>query len=115
MSKIFPALAALAAATALIVPTVARASDVPSVRVPYGDLNLGTDLGQEVLKGRIAFAAGQLCGSSDPRDLVFARAVADCRMGTIADVEPAYEAAIAEARHGTVTVGAGAALIVTAR
>jgi UrcA family protein len=115
MLKALPALAALATAAELLVPTVSHAAEVPSVRVSYADLNLATDFGQDKLQRRIAFAAGQVCGTSDPRDLIFARAVTYCRTETTADVQPAFEAAVAAQRHGTVTVGAATALIVTAR
>ena len=115
MLKTLPALAALAMASALVVPTVSQAAEVPSVRVSYADLNLATDFGQNKLQRRIAFAAGQVCGTSDPRDLNLVRAVSDCRTETIADVQPAFQLAVGRARHGTVEVLDTAALIVTAR
>lgn len=112
MFKTFPALAALAAATALVTPTVSRADEPISVRVSYADLNLAGAPGQQVLQRRIAFAAKIVCGSSDPVNLEFTRAVAECRSETIADAQPAFNAAVATARHPNVTVGA-AALVVT--
>jgi UrcA family protein len=115
MSKILPALAALAATAGLVVPTVGHAAEVASVRVSYADLNLASELGQNVLLNRIGFAADQLCGTSDPRDLIFASAVATCRTATISDAQPAFEATISAARHGTVTVGSAAALVISAR
>ena len=115
MLKTLPALAALVVATALVTPTVGQAAEAISVRVSYADLNLATGFGQNKLERRIAFAARSVCGTADPRDLNFVRAVSDCRDGTIADAQPAYEAAVASARHGMVTVIDGAALIVTAR
>ena len=63
MLKTLPALAALAVATALVVPTVSQAAETTSVRVSYADLNLGTDFGQNRLQRRIAFAASQVCGT----------------------------------------------------
>jgi len=114
MLKTLPALAALAVATVLVIPTVSQAAEVPSVRVTYADLNLGTSFGQNKLQRRISFAAVQVCGSSDPRDLNLVRAVTDCRTDTIAYAQPAFEAAVGHARHPSVEV-LGAALIVTAR
>ena len=115
MLKTLPALAALAAASALVVPTVSHAEDSNSVRVSYADLNLGTTFGQTKLQRRIAYAAETVCDTADARDLNILRAVRACRTGAVADAQPAYLAAVARARHGTVEVLDAAALIVTAR
>jgi UrcA family protein len=115
MLKTLPALAALAVAMALVVPTVSQAEETTSVRVSYADLNLTTDFGQNRLQRRIVFAAGQVCGLADPRDLNLVRAVGDCRTETIADAQPAFRAAIGRARHPSVEVLDTAALIITAR
>ena len=115
MVKTFPALAALVVATALVTPTVGQAAETNLIRVSYADLNLVESFGQNQLERRIAYAAETVCGTADPRDLIFVRAVTDCRDGTVADARPAYEAAVASARDGTVTVIDGAALIVTVR
>jgi UrcA family protein len=114
MSKTLPALAALAVAAALVVPTVTQAAETDSVRVSYADLNLTSDFGQGKLQGRIAYAAQVVCGPADHRDVPFTQKVVECRKGTIADAQPAYLAAVASARHGTVEVLDGAALIITA-
>jgi len=115
MLKTLPALAALAVASALIVPTVSQAAEATTARVSYADLNLATDFGQSKLQRRIAFAAASVCEISDGIDLKFARAVGECRSGAIADAQPAYQAAVARVRHGTVEVLDTAALIVTAK
>lgn len=115
MLKTLTALAAFTAAAALVVPTVSQAEEMPSVLVPYGDLNLASALGQSKLQNRIAFAAKSVCAIADPRDQNFSFAVSECRSTAIADAQPAYEQAIASTRHGTVTVLDSAALIVTAR
>jgi UrcA family protein len=115
MLKTLPALAALAAATALVIPTVSHAEDTHSVRVSYADLNLGTNFGQTKLQRRIAFAAETVCDTADARDFNFLRAVKTCRTAAIADAQPAYLAAVAKSRRGTVEVLDAAALIVTAR
>lgn len=114
MLKTLPALIALAGATALVIPTVSMAAATDTVRVPYGDLNLASDSGRGRLQQRIAFAAEVVCGPADHRDLAFTQQVRECRAGTIADAQPAYQAAVNGARRGTVEVLEGAALIITA-
>jgi len=114
MLKTLPAIAALVVAGALVVPTVSLAAAADSVRVSYADLNLTTAFDQARLQRRISFAATFVCGPADHRDIPFARAVGKCRSETIADVQPAYEAALAAARIPSVTVLDSAALIVTA-
>ena len=115
MLKTLPALAALAVASALVVPTVSQAAEPRSAHVSYADLNLATNVGQTKLQRRIAYAASTVCEVSDGVDLKFARAVGECRIGAIADAQPAYQAAIARARHPSVEVLDSAALIVTAK
>lgn len=114
MLKTVSALTALAAASVLILPTVSQAEELNSVRVSYADLNLGSDVGQQVLHRRIVEAARTVCVIEDSRELALANATKACRSDAIARAQPAYEMALAAARHGIVTVGAGAALIVTA-
>ena len=114
MLKTLSALAALAA-SALIVPAASQAAERTSVRVSYADLNLATDVGQARLKGRIAFAAEMVCDTTDPLNLNLVRAVAECRSSAIADARPAFEAAVAQARHPSVTVLDATALIITTR
>lgn len=116
MFKPLSALAAVALASALVVPTVSQAADATAVRVTYADLNLATDAGQYKLRHRIGYAADRVCEVGE-RSLDLKRAVAarSCRTTAVADAEPAYLAAIGLARRGTVTVLDGAALIITAR
>ncbi len=114
MLKTLPALAALAAATSLVVPTVSQAAERTSVRVSYADLNLATDFGQHKLQRRIHFAAELVCDKTDLLNLGFARVIAECQNGAIQDAQPAFAAAIAAARHPSVTVLDATALIVTA-
>lgn len=113
MLKAIPVAAAIAAAATLVVPTVTRANEVNSVRVSYADLNLASDAGQHSLQRRITFAARVVCEIEDSRQLPLATATNKCRSGAIQGAWPAYEAAVASARHGTVIVGGAAALIVT--
>jgi UrcA family protein len=115
MLKTLPALAALAVATALVVPTVSQAAELTTARVSYADLNLTTQFGQDTLQRRISFAARSVCDTADPRDFNFARAVAECRDGAIADAQPAFQAAVNNARTPSVEVLSAAALTVSAR
>ena len=115
MLKTLPAVAALAVATALVIPTVSQAAEQSSVRVSYADLNLATDFGVNKLQRRISYAARLVCDTADPLDMKFERAVGECRSLAISDAQPAFEAAVGAHRRGTVTVGAAAALIVTRR
>ncbi len=114
MLKTLPALAAFAVATVLVAPTVSQAAEMDSVRVSYADLNLASEFGQDRLQQRISFAAEVVCGPADHRDVPFVQRVRTCRKDTIADAQPAYRAAVNSARHGTVEVLDGAALIITA-
>jgi UrcA family protein len=114
MTKTIPAIAALAAAAALLVPTVSRAEDENSVRVSYADLDLAKSIGQRKLQRRIVWAAQTVCGPTDERNLSYAHAVTACRNVAIADAQPAVKAAIAHALHPSVTVLDAAALVVTA-
>jgi UrcA family protein len=113
MLKAIPVAAALAAAAALVVPTVGRAAETNSVRVSYADLNLASYPGQQSLQRRIVFAARTVCELEDSRQLPIVLATNACRSDAIASAQPGFEAALASARHGTVTVGEGAALIVS--
>ena len=113
MLKTVPALAALAVASALVIPTVSYAAEKTSVRVSYADLNLTTGNGRERLQHRVAFAARLVCDTASPLDLKFQREVDGCRDDAISAAQPAIAAAIGNARHPSVEVLDGAALIVT--
>ena len=114
MLKPLMALAALATASALLVPTASQAAQANSYRVSYADLNLASDTGRQTLERRIAFGARIVCEIEDSRELALAAATNACRSEAISGVQPAYEAAVAAARRGTVELGASA-LIVSAR
>jgi UrcA family protein len=114
MLKTLPALAALVVTALFVAPTVTQAAETNYVRVSYADLNLASDSGQYALRGRIAYAARVVCDLEDSKQLDVAKATNLCRSDSIAHAEPAFEAAIAEARHPSVVVGGAASLIVTA-
>lgn len=114
MFKASPALAAVAAvavAAALVVPTVSQAAESVSMRVSYADLNLGSDAGSQVLQRRIAIAARVVCGFEESKLYDVIVATNACRSGAIEGARPAYEAAVASARHGTVIVGEAAIIV----
>ena len=115
MLKTLPAFAALLFASALVVPTVSQAGTTNSVKVSYADLNLATDQGQYRLQGRINGAARIVCEIEDSRELALRSATNACRGDAVASAKPAFDAAVAAARRGSVTVLDAAALIVTSR
>src|SRR5258708_33538895 len=88
MVKTFPALAALVVATALVTPTVGQGAEANSIRVSYADLDLVASFGQNQLERRIAYAAETVCGTAEPRDLAFGRAVTALRHRPVADARP---------------------------
>ena len=114
MLKTITALAAIGVSAVLLVPTVSYADESPSARVSYAGLNLTSDAGQKTLVRRMSFAANQLCGVGKWKPLGLAQAAGDCSRDALTAAHPAYEAAVARARHGTVEVLDGAALIITA-
>ena len=115
MFKTVPAVAALAFAAALVVPTVSHAQDTQSMTVSYADLNLISQIGQDRLNRRIDLAASYVCGQADTRDFAWARAVQSCRTGAIDAAQPAVLAAINNARHPSVEVLQATSLVITAK
>lgn len=113
MLKILPALVALAAAGALVVPTAGFAAETTSARVSYADLNLATNKGKSALVHRVAYTADQLCGVGKWKNLGLSAEASACSDDAVASAQPAVEAAIAAARRGSVTVLEGSAVIVT--
>lgn len=106
--KTIPVLAALAATSLLIVPTVSRGAEPKSVLVSYADLNLASDAGASILSKRIVLAARDVCEIEDSRELALAHATNTCRNRAIAGAQPQYFAAISAARHPTITVAPAA-------
>lgn len=81
------AFTALAACTAVGAVGSAQAatgaSDAPTVKVRYSDLDLSTEQGSLALYGRIVAAAYQVC-AADIRDLDAMAAARECRAQAIA-------------------------------
>jgi UrcA family protein len=112
MTKTITAMSMLFVAWVLAAPAV-HAQDSASVRVPYLDLNLASDSGRDHLQLRITQAARIVCGVEDSRELALWFSAHDCRRDAVARAKPAYDAAVAGAVHGTVSVLDTAALVVT--
>ena len=108
------AIAAVIAASALVAPTVSQAETTNSVRVTYADLDLATKVGQHRLQTRMAYGARVVCEIEDSRELGLAAATNICRGDALESAQPAYEAAVAAARRGTVEVLGASAIIVSA-
>ena len=104
MMKAIPAFAALAIASALIVPTVTQAAQTNTVLVSYADLNLASAGGANILEKRIFRAARTVCEIEDSRELALAQATQFCRDLAISDAQPAFTAALLAARNPSVTV-----------
>ena len=121
MLKIVSALGAVAAASALLLPTASLARTVTSAsedgqvsaQVTYGDLNLANSAGAEALQARIKIAAKEVCGSPRPVELAAVQASRDCVNAAIGSAQPAFNRALADAGNGGANV-AGASLIVAA-
>jgi UrcA family protein len=115
MSKTIAAVGALVVAAALVLPTASQAQqfDSNSVRVSYADLNLGAAPGQLRLQHRMKDAARTVCVIEDSREAALRSATNICRSDAVARAWPAYEAAVAAARHGSVTVIGATSLIVS--
>jgi UrcA family protein len=109
------ALAAILVASALVSPTVSQAATTNSVHVSYADLNLASAMGRDRLQHRIAYGAKVVCEIEDSRELALASATNACRGDAVEGARPAYEAAVARARRGTVEVLGAAGIIVSAR
>lgn len=112
MPKSLPMRAVTAFCVAMLVPAVGQAQETASARVSYADLNLASSYGQRILQSRIVFAATSLCDPVDEFSLELRHAVLNCRTSTIADAQPAFQAAVSQALHPSVTVLDAAALIV---
>jgi UrcA family protein len=81
-------------------------SDVPSITVRYGDLDLSTDQGTRILYRRLTGAANLVCPNADNRDLNGATQAAQCRATAIsAAVKKINNAHLAEIASGHTHTG----------
>lgn len=93
-------LASFGAALVLAAPASAGTTEKVNREVRYGDLNLTTEAGVAQLQRRIKYAARQVCGHADGRDLEASQAVAACRKAALADAASKIELAVDNARSG---------------
>lgn len=122
MYKAILAFAAVVAASALLVPTISQAATGPSASdeetvsasVLYADLNLARQHDVDALRGRINYAARTVCGRPFSFEVFVSTGRRQCIDGAVASAQPAFDSLVNSARHGVVTVGYGAALIVSA-
>jgi UrcA family protein len=63
--------ALVAAMTVALSASATPVTDAPTVAVRFGDLNLASDAGTQVLFRRLSYAAHQVCGHAGPHE--FAR------------------------------------------
>ena len=81
-------------------------SDLPTITVRYGDLNLTTDQGTRVLYRRLTGAANLVCPTADNRDLNGSTQAAKCRATAIAAaVKKINNAHLAEIASGRTRTG----------
>jgi UrcA family protein len=113
MSKTLAVAGALLASSMLVLPTAGHAQDVNSVAVSYADLNLASAPAQLTLRNRISYAARTVCVIEDSKELALRSATNDCRSDAVERAMPAYHAAVAAARHPSVTVLGATSLIVS--
>jgi UrcA family protein len=78
------ALGSLAGILAVGTANAASPDEVPSTVVKYGDLNLSTDLGVQVLYHRIMRAAEQVCPGASIQPLTARAKVQACRDEAVA-------------------------------
>jgi UrcA family protein len=79
----------------------AAASDTRSVRVSYAELDLSNDAGVERLYSRLKFAAAEVCGSADIRELAaLGRQVSCAQQALDRAVEGVHSARLTERHKG---------------
>ena len=104
-SRTSTTLGALAACLIAGTAYAGSADGVPSVAVPYGDLNLTTERGADTLYARLTAAARQVCAADglDIRNLQVYAAARSCEAQAIAravhEVQAPKVAARLAARH----------------
>ncbi len=90
---VVPALAAISQ-SGVIAPT-AMAAETVTVEVPYADLDLTTEAGQDSLETRISAAIKVVCAKPDMRVLKAAAAWQSCKTSAASDASEQLEKSIA--------------------
>lgn len=98
---------ALAAALAAAVATPAFAR-TGSVTVGYGDLNLASRAGRQVLDQRIDGAARQLCGAFSPLQLKMNALSRSCRAEVLADARAQVARVVVDDQFASLAVSRAA-------
>lgn len=114
-------LIALAAAGSFAIAPAALAQETDeglvvttnSVLVSFGDLNLNSERGIQVLDRRIRFAAETVCGGQAESNVMFGGPSRQCQRETIARVAPIRSRILAAARSGDTSRFASATLVIT--
>ena len=88
-------LPAIAFALAALTATPAIAQGANSVKVPYGDLNLGSPAGIAALDRRLDRAVKSVCGDAAIHDLSAQRRIERCRTDTWQSIQDDRQVAIA--------------------
>ena len=83
----------------------ATATEAPSVRVSYSELDLNKDAGVERLYARLRHAADQVCGNVDNRDLVAGRYREACVRAALDRAVEQVHSARLTARHKGIPAG----------
>jgi UrcA family protein len=105
--KVRSTVLALAAglAAAVATPAMARAD---SVTIGYGDLNLASRAGRNVLDQRIDGAARQLCGEVSPLQLKMVALGRSCRAGVLAEARAQLARVIVDDQFASLSVSRAA-------
>lgn len=112
LSMLLSGLAVLAS-PALAEVVVVVADPVPTIRVSYADLNLGTQSGVDRMRTRINSAAGTLCLTNDVEPVKIRSARKACFNHAKADGYSKLDRLLAERQNGTAI--AAATLTISAR
>lgn len=99
MAKFALLLSGLALAASLPA-TAVLAEEVPTAKVEFGDLDLRSDAGVEVLDRRLKGTISRMCGDRPGGGWIVALAAKRCVAATLADITPQRDAVIRLARSG---------------
>ncbi len=97
LSSLALASAVIAASLSFTVPAVAApVADGNAILVHYGDLDLSTEAGRDMLDRRVQRAANKLCHAGGERDVGFIQA---CRANVMETTNPAVQVAIRDSAN----------------